>query len=521
MQLKNRIILLAVLFAALVCLKPVPASAADYSSYDFSVNYSAGYVELSYKYGASSALMYFQVVKSETPSSVKKNAWLPVANKDGRFYIDISAINKSVALSITSKPDATEPDLMVELKAEITSLKASLDCRVDPDQCSNLYDALASVVITDQAKVKHEFYKYNAEYEKQMFKLLDSYALEWKRGVNGVWNSATSSSGPIDDFSFEYEMMRLSNTTIYLRAYAAHIEPRADGNEFYTESVHDSLYSKEAKIKVPKTPAAPVIKIDYAKGSIPIKNGMEFVYEGVTFCVPPYLNQHGGPDKIVARAENPTELIATSKKVCSLTPREIKNAINKYFYDKGYSDGLPVDPSKLVWDDNGIPSNQQKVKAGDEVTLEVRSSGTANKYASWYTKLSFYMPSPAPEESITKYINNIEKQISKVTFSNLPEGLTIEYALVGDNGDVMAAGFKKIKADKLSAGLDFSKDYFKLLTYVTVDGIKNKTEYGRAGIYIRYAAIVDKNDPSKNRFASEIVMVQPSFEETADELSTP
>ena len=255
--------------------------------------------------------VYYQTVKKAADAPKAKN-WVPAAVKDGKSYIDVSGVTKSTIFVFAVKSDATEKvGEAFELNLNVGKVKAVLDFKKEFP--ADIKEALATVEIT----VGKETAKYVKGDEEKGFDKI-AYTLEWKKGANGNWVA--------DETGFElaYQSMKSSNGTLYIRTSKA-----------------GELPSKEAKVKLAKVAAAPNVKVDHLKGTLAIKAGMEFDYEGTTYY-------------------------ATGKKADGTATTNF--ATTEQFSKNGAKE-IPVD--ELV--------KTLEIEAGAEVVLKVRTSATEKK----------------------------------------------------------------------------------------------------------------------------------------------
>lgn len=210
--------------------------------------------------------VYYQMVKSES-STVRSSAWIEVTavrrsegdNGTDDYYIDLSGISNTRTgyIALTSDPKQTKPDCVVTIKASIKSFNVTLD--YDQEEVSSLYDIIKKIEIKD-VEGKTTTLPTNDT------SISDKYILGWKKGVNGRWREA----GELDTLT--WNMIKDANAAVYVRIEGIPNEVNVD--ELGTiVPIH---YTKEVKLKIPRVATAPSIKIDYVKGTISLKNGMQF-----------------------------------------------------------------------------------------------------------------------------------------------------------------------------------------------------------------------------------------------------
>lgn len=407
---------------------------------------------------SADAKVYYQVVKDKT-KDVKANAWLPATSTaTNKWSVDISTISKDCFIAFTEDATKTKAsDLkFFAITVDIKAVKGTLDCKKDAP--TTLISAFATLSVTPTTGTVAEF-DINSTTKSATTAVTDTYGLAWKRGANGTW------IGDDTGFAAAYTMLRSSNGTLYVRVVSK-------GTSASKTAI---LPSKEAKIKVAKTAVAPTVKVDYAKSTIALKNGMEFKIGSTTYYVPEYdKNEASNTFKTTKDKDQKTKT-----KVSSLTIAEVQAA----------------------------PTS--KIAAGTDVTLEIRTTATTKKYASWYATVSFKTPIAAPVKNTSAvvydaYNKKITLDLSKVT---AVAGRTLEYAFAGPDADI--SSLKWTAVEDASKAIDLSKNIGKKVSFTKTDGTKvsdynyESLASGKEGtIYVRWAAIVDKTDAAKNTFAS-------------------
>jgi hypothetical protein len=342
--------------------------------------------------------VYYQTVKKAGDEKAKN--WLPAAAKDGKSYIDVSGVTKSTVFAFALESDAAKAvGDVFELNLNVGKVKATLDYKKEAPV--DIKEALATVEIT----VGKDTTKYIKGDDKNGFDKIE-YTLEWKKGANGAWVSDE------EGFDVAYQAMKSSTGTLYVRTSKA-----------------GELPSKEVKVKLAKVAAAPNVKVDYLKGTIAIKAGMEFVYGDKTYY-------------------------ATGKKSGGTATTSF--AETEQFSDKG---------AKEVTVDELVKTFEIEAKA--DVTLKVRTSATDKKFASYYTVVTFKAPAAAPEAfKITI------GEGDKISFDT--EETTYEYCV-----DLKANKWKAIPAK--AAKITGVKKDTKI--YVRVKGTKEDTKKDIAGVF--------------------------------------
>ncbi len=391
--------------------------------------------------------VYFQFVKTKTPASLKATAWIPAVYADGRSYIDFSDVKKTSYVAITTDPTATkvEEKDVIELLFPVKTIKTAVNYLTGKP--ANVFEALSKIEVTDMARTTISYD--GTETKKAVFDA--NYVLEWKRGMNGTWREAKDSD---PDFALEFAMLRATDAALYLRVSKAKTG----------ESIEKIIPSKEVKVKIGKTAAAPSVKQDYKKGTIAIKNGMEFDYSDKTYYIPAFKSSSA----IKGHLKTTTDEI--SSKVSAISIEELETALKE--------DGA-------------------EFEEGGSFTLKVRMSATAKKYASWPAFVEIALPEAAPGEELTARFEYCSKDTSlRIAFAGEPvDDRTVQYALGGADADVAQLKFTDVKkkngefvAVKLDSKIGVAAEYFNL----NGDKIKTlKTE--EAYLYVRYAGISVKN----------------------------
>ncbi len=424
------------------------------------------------------ANVYYQVVKDAAVTTLKANNWLPATKKaDNDYLIDISAFTKSGFVAVTTDNTVTDAKdfKVVAVLAPVKSLKLTLDFKKDVP--NNLYDALAYAygVNVDTAITGTYNLGGTAEKKDDLASFLATYTLAWKRGVNGTWAKASQTAlATVDaDFQQAYTMLRSSNSTLYVRVV------ESAGKDTEKAAV---LPSKEVKIKIAKTAAAPAIKVNYQTGVIPFKNGQE-IFDPVTnftYYIPAYDKNSDNTFKLTTAAN-----ATTKTKVTGLTIAEILDRVNT----------------------DRETAEKAKIAAGAAFTLKYRTTATAKKYASWYGTLNLKNVAAAPAAKASKslaYTANGAGKTLVLDFTQLDaaEDRTLEYAIAG--ADVDQATLKWTKVEDITKTIDLNKFYGKEIKYKDASKADKTVKYEAATVFFRYAAVVDKNAPEKNVFPSAI-----------------
>jgi len=389
---------------------------------------------------AVSGATYYQIVKDEDGSGLKANAWIKAAKAENNgarpYVIDISALanNKDSFIAVAGDPNAEDATEVFTVKALVKSMKVTLNYKVEV-VTDSLYDVIAKVDVTP---VKGD--------KKSVDSAIDSQVtLGWKRGANGDWKAASEFK------TTEWQMMKNSNTTLYIRAEAL-------GGE-------NTKFSKEVKVKVPKTAKAPTVKVDLKKATVAIKNGMEFRVAG----------SNGKWITVGASAKN-TDTEASTTEFLNVAKTTIKKS------------ALTMDELKKALGD--------AYKAGEALNLEVRTSATDKKFMS-YAALVEINATPVAAKNITGL--DLSQAIAVVSGTDVTVDLTAlydavgegyEFALTGANADVASIDkYTELKDEVITS----TTTKLKSAKYKEVGASRSKTvEYDMiTTIYVRKKAEMD------------------------------
>lgn len=399
--------------------------------------------------------VYFQIVKSNTQTTGLKPAnWIRAAkDTQGRYCIDFSATANSKDAFFAVTTDCTEgtAEKVITVDAVVKSMKIGLNYGTE-----TITNGLTDIISTLNIK-GIESDADDAEADPK------DYALVWKRGANGYWDS---------DYHFDqlqWDMLKASNSTLYVATYGT-IE-NGSGEQAEIEPFR---LSKETKVKIPKSAKAPTVKVDFVKGTVALKNGMQVreVGKEAWLNVSPY-------DKSEDNAEifNADATVTTKTKVSNVVVGDLVTAL------------------------------ETEVAAGDEIALEVRTAATTKKFPSNIGVVKFNTPAAAPtvvEDTVAityKEANKTEKIAAEyvIDFSKFftpAEGTNYsqyEYVLVGKESDGLNLAkqkWTKLPEDsKVNLAKNIGKDtkYFKSTDEKTASGVVKYESI--TAIYIRLAAV--------------------------------
>lgn len=428
------------------------AKITEAAAVDSVINYKEETVTVA----AVSGSTYYQIIKKSDGSDVKAKNWLLATKNDDKdglpFIIDISALSNTatayIAVAGAADAETVPAENIITIPVKVKAVKVGLNYDVEKN-IDGIYDVVSKVTVTGLAKDKGENFEATEN--------LASYVqLGWKRGANGSWKEA-------EDFTAkEWEMMKNSNTTLYIRVEKVDKEGKAPA---------EMRFSKEAKVKIPKTAKAPNVKVDFAKGTVAIKNGMEFrVADGAWIKVAPKAKK----SDTTATADFFNVATTTTPK-SALTMADLKLGLGNAYKD------------------------------GADLTLEVRTSATDKKFMSYITKISFKTPAAAPTVT-TDLTAAIAVTGSKVTVDltalakELGEGYEVAFGADDTTADTVSkyvALEDKVYSFSGTAKFSYKKDS-KNTSVLYTDATK---------LFVRKAATKDDNR-KLNGFASAAAEVK-------------
>lgn len=296
--------------------------------------------------------VYYQVVKSEAPGKLKPANWIRAAyDKEKSIYrIDFSSVanGKDAYFALTTDNTAEEATEVAVVDSVIKSVKVCLNYRTE-----EIENGLADVISTLNVKGVDAG-------DNNDKGTAAEYSLKWKRGANGKWTGAEAFD------QLQWDMLKASNGTLYV-AIDGKVKAAEEGKE---AEVTLFRLSKEAKVKIPKSAKAPNVKIDYAKDTIALKNGMQVSIDGKKWMtVSPYdKNETTREHKFYSDSTT-----VTKTKVSTVTPQELVDAVNT----------------------NNLDSCQYGSNV--DIVLLVRTAATDKKFPSASTTITFKTPAARPE----------------------------------------------------------------------------------------------------------------------------
>ena len=421
------------------------------------VVYEKEYIEVT-----SDKQVFFQLVKAADTNEVKAANWIKAAVKEeGVYVIDYSgtANTKDVFYAFTTNSAATKPDKVVTVDAVIKSAKITLNYKTEilnKTEGKGLYEIIGELTLKPVEKGSDFVWDGKED-------LSTLYTLNWKRGANGTWATAAA----FDQMT--WDMVKASNSTLYINVSA----------QKGTNGMVDFRPSKETKLKVPKSAKAPNVKVDYVKGMLALKNGMQV-----------RVNDNEAWLDVVAydKAETTKEAVfalATAKEVTKTKVSAVAVA----------------DLVAAIRAENLLNT---KVEDGAEIKLEVRTAATDKKFASNSGFLKLVLPEAEPAMKESENIRctaadkaNDVKAEFEIDFTNLmlsAEGIKYEeyeYALVGkiaDGVNLVKQKWTKIPSD---GKVDLSKSIGKEYSWFK-EGEDKATKFkyeDMDGILVRKAAV--------------------------------
>ena len=403
--------------------------------------------------------VYYQIVKSaEQKSDLKPANWIKAAKQDNKYYIDFSATanGKDAYFALTTdntKGDAAE---VAVVDSVIKSIKVGLNYKTE-----EITKGLADIITTLNVK------GVEPGDDKPEGTAAD-YQLNWKRGANGTWAGATSFT------QLQWDMLKASNGTLYV-AIDGTMKDGKDDVSF--------RLSKEAKVKIPKSAKAPTVKVDYVKGTLALKNGMQVrVGADLDWMDVIAYDKTAQDNGAFALA---TAGATTSKKVSTVAVADFVAAVK----------------------DDKLLNQDDDVKDGAEVTLTVRTAATNKKFPSMEGTVKLVLPKAAPTvptQAVALTYTKADKENDidaayELDFSKLftlPDGgkySQYEYMFVADKADgtnLAKQKWTKLTDDgKVNLAKYIGKEYkyFKAADEKTATGLV-KYEAIKA-VYIRLAAV--------------------------------
>ena len=418
--------------------------------------------------------VYYQVVKSATPGTLKPANWIKAAKGDDAYYIDFSGLanGKDGFIALTANNAATEADTVATIDAVVKSVKVTLNYKTE-----EVKNGLADIITTLNVK------GVDGNDDKADGTVAD-YSVVWKRGANGNWDEAKNFS------QLQWDMLKASNGTLYVAI---------DGKVADDKTV-DFRMSKEAKVKIPKSAKAPTVKIDYAKGTIALKNGMQISIDGKKWLtVSPY-------DKNETKREqkfhnDPT--VVTKVKISVVTPQDLVDAVNLNNLD-ACQYGSNVDLSLMVRTaatDKKFPSASTTIKFKTPAVRPDTTTAAANgQYPISYTVAD------KTAKIAAEMIIDVSELIDKGKEENFS---TYEYILLDKSVDDTGVDLLKVKWSPIPADgkVDLSGKIGKTYKYTKTDKSSATVKYEDS----TFIVLRRKADKDNELFASKYIEVGLQF----------
>ena len=423
--------------------------------------------------------VYYQVVKSAEPGKLKPANWIKAAkNADGLYCIDFSSVanGKDAYFALTTDNTAESATAVAVVDSVIKSVKVTLNYKAEKLTSAGLPDVIATLNVKGVDKNDDNAEGTPAE-----------YSLKWKRGANGAWAEEAEFN------QLQWDMLKASNGTLYV----------AIDGKVADEKTTEFRMSKEAKVKIPKSAKAPTVKVDYVKGTVALKNGMQVkVNESAWLDVVAYDKESTEKELVFAKASDEK---TTSKKVSTVSIADFVAAIND---------------EKLL---------NIGAEAGAEITVIARTAATDKKFPSMEGSMTIVLPKAAPTvageavaltytkaDKTNKIDAAYELDFSKLLLEKDAKYEQYEYMFVADKADgtnLEKQKWTKLPEDgKVDLAKNIGKDYkyFKASDESKSSGTV-KYEAIKA-VYIRLAAVKATKDAA-GVFASAYGIVDVSVTE--------
>ena len=439
---------------------------------------------------SSDKQVYYQIVNSaEKKTGLKPVSWVAAAKQGNKYYIDFSATanTKDIYFALTTDNTSTTTDTIVVVDAVIKSFKVSLNYAAETLGQTGLAEVVSKLEVKGVDKADD-----NKEGK------VEQYGIIWKRGIFGAWKDAAA----FDQVT--WDMIKAANSTLYLsiksgpktvtednnttggttggttgeqtggttggttgeqtggttgggttgeQTGGATREAAAGTSGTKTETFR---YAKEVKLKIPKIAKAPVIKPDYIKSTLGMKNGMQV-----------RLLQESGPTEWMTIA--PYDKNATSSQLFSMDATAKTNTKASVIGVAEFVDAVNSAELLSVSLEPSLP-----------YTFEVRTAATQKAFASALATITIYVPERAPsvvESASLTYVkaNKASKTAAefKIDFTNLQKaGIEAgnydkyEYLLAGDSADESVLGTQKWNKIPKDGVADLSSKLGKKYKYI-------------------------------------------------------
>jgi len=482
-----------IFFTVLVIgLGAVEKASAD--GIDYTVLYTEEMIEVS-----SGKQIYYQPVNSaEKKTGLRAEQWIAAAKQGNKYYIDYSSTSnaKDVFFALTTEKTSVTTDTVAVVDAVVKSFKVTLNYKAETVKSAGLADVISKLAVKG---VEKEDNNEDAQ--------VTQYGLIWKRGSFGTWKSYLA----FDQVT--WDMVKASTGTLYLSMNAGPKVTSMSEDGTVAEAKKENFrLVKEVKVKIPKTAKAPTVKLDYAKSTVGLKNGMQLrmvkgsgVTEWLTLAA---------YDK---KAES--EAIFTKDTTAVTSTRLSMVQVDELV--------------KAVGDKNLL---NQTMEPGKEYTFEVRTLATQKAFASAVATVAFYVPERAPEvvkNTVITYVKADKNKKTdadfKIDFTKLLAAETeagtfeqYEYLLTGEAADETVLGTQKWLRIPEDGIVDLSKKLGKTYKYTRMaeaGSVGVSINYEKSSvIYLRKASVKeDKRDNVPGRFASAYAKIPVVITEKQEE----
>jgi len=431
--------------------------------------------------------VYYQVVKAADQKTGLKTAnWIKAAAKDGKYYIDFSgtANSKDAFFALTTDNAKDAASVVATVDAVIKSVKVTLNYKTEVVE-NGLADVITGLNVKGVDKGDD-----NAEGKAA------DYSLLWKRGANGTWTEANEFD------TLTWDMLKASNGTLYV----------AIDGKVAEDKTTDFRLSKEAKVKIPKSAKAPTVKVDYVKGTVALKNGMQVRVNGDEDWLDVIAYDKTGADKgVFALAK---DNLKTNVKVSNVAVSDFLAAVND---------------EKLL---------NLGVEDGAEISIEVRTAATDKKFPSMIGNMKLVLPKAAPavltaEKALEVSYTAADKtakveaayELDFTKLFTLPEGekySQYEYIFVANKADGVNLAKQKWTKLEEDGKVDLAKYIGKDYKYFKKDATSASVVKYEAikAVYIRLAAVKATKEVT-GVFASDYGIAEVNVTKAAAATPTP
>lgn len=494
-RLRNAMVLLVFLILAIGTANTVEAHAAGMTP---AVLYDEEMIEVT-----SGEQVYYQMVSSaEKKSGLKTDKWIPAAKNGTKYYIDYASTSntKDVFVALTTDKMSVTTDTVVVVDAVIKSFKVTLDYKTEKISNAGLADVIAKLEVKGVEKEDN-----NKDGK------VTQYGLIWKRGPFGTWKNYLT----FDQVT--WDMVKASNGTLYLSMNSGMKVTSVSEDGTVTGAKNCKFrFVKEVKLKIPKIPKAPNIKVDYTKSTLGLKNGMQIR---------------------LVQGSNTTDWLTIGA--------YDKKSENAALFSKDSAAKVNTKVSVIAVDElvKAVGTKEllnKTLEKGKEYTFEVRTAATEKAFASSIATVSFCIPEKAPEVLASAELTYVEADKAKKTAAEFKidfiklqaAGIeagtydAYEYLLAGADADETVLGTQKWSKIPEDGIADLSKKLgrkYKYIRKTDAESVSFSINYEDTSvIYFRKAGTKGNKDGSvPAMFASEyakilVVITEKQEEKPAD-----